>query len=231
VIQRLEDLPRGFEVPPGRQKPWGTAHATWACRDVVRTPFTVINADDFYGRSSYQALAHRLQKAQDTDTAYDYCMVGYSLENTLTEFGHVARGVCTVDEAGYLLEIHERTRIEKSGQTARYADDGGNWTEIPIDSDVSMNCWGFTPSLFSELGIRFHPFLQENSQGIQKTEFFLPEVIGQLVQEGRARVKVLPSSERWFGVTYPQDMAWVRQEIRGLIRNGVYPEALWAKAE
>jgi dTDP-glucose pyrophosphorylase len=229
VIQRLEDLPQGFEVPLGRQKPWGTAHATWACRDAVSTPFTVINADDFYGRSAFEALTHHLRKAQDTDTAYDYCMVGYSLENTLTDHGHVARGVCSIDEAGYLLEIHERTRIEKQGRVARYGDGRGNWTEIPIDSDVSMNCWGFTPSLFSELEARFHRFLRENSRGTREAEFFLPEVIGQLVQEGRARVKVLSSKERWFGVTYPQDMAWARREIRVLIRDGVYPEALWAR--
>ena len=231
VIQRLEDLPQGFEVPPGRKKPWGTAHATWACRGVVSSPFAVINADDFYGRSAFQALTHHLRRAQDTDTVYDYCMVGYSLENTLTDYGHVARGVCSIDDEGYLLEIRERTRIEKHGRAARYGDGRGNWTEIPIDSDVSMNCWGFTPSLFLELEDRFKPFLRESSPGIQEAEFFLPEVIGQLVQEGRARVKVLPSNERWFGVTYLQDMAWVRREIRGLIRDGAYPEPLWADAE
>ncbi len=227
VIQRLEDLPQGFEIPPGRQKPWGTAHATWTCRDAVKTPFAVINADDFYGRSAYQALSRHLGKAQGPEAVPDYCMVGYLLENTLTEHGHVARGICTVDEAGYLVEVHERTRIERFGETAGYIDGGGNWIEIPLNSDVSMNCWGFTPSLFSELDAHFPPFLRENSQDIQKAEFFLPQVVGQLVQESRVRVRVLPSGDKWFGVTYQQDMAWVRHEVRALIRRGIYPESLW----
>jgi dTDP-glucose pyrophosphorylase len=228
VVQRLEDLPQGFRAPPGRQKPWGTAHAAWACRDTVRSPFAVINADDFYGRSAYRALSCHLEQAQEPKTIPDYCMVGYRLENTLTEHGHVARGLCTVDKAGYLVEIHERTRIEKFGEKARYADSAGNWVEIPMRSDVSMNCWGLTPSLFAEMDTLFPQFLRKNAQVLQTAEFYLPQVIGQLVQEGRARVKVLPSSDRWFGVTYRQDMAWVREEVRDLIRQGVYPETLWA---
>jgi hypothetical protein len=187
----------------------------------------VINADDFYGRSAYQALSRHLGKAQDPEAVPDYCMVGYLLENTLTEHGHVARGVCTVDKAGYLVDVHERTRIEKSGETARYEDSNGNWVDLPMSSDVSMNCWGLTPSLFSEMDALFPQFLRENSHTIQTAEFFLPQVVGQLVQEGRARVKVLPSADRWFGVTYRQDMAWVRQEVRDLIHRGVYPHALW----
>jgi hypothetical protein len=196
---------------------------------VVCTPFAVINADDFYGRSAYRALSHHLENAQDGDGVYDYCMVGYRLENTLTEHGHVARGICDVDPDGYLVEVQERTRIERFGQVARYAVNGGYWVELAMTTSVSMNCWGFTPSLFSELAYRFPRFLQENKDDIQNAEFFLPEVVGALVQEGRARVKVLPASDRWFGVTYQQDRPWVKQAVRDLIRRDVYPEVLWEK--
>jgi hypothetical protein len=230
ALQQLDDVPDGFAPPAGRQKPWGTAHATWACRDVVKTPFAVINADDFYGRSAYQALSDHLKSAQDGDGVYDYCMVGYQLENTLTEHGHVARGVCSVDQDGYLVAVHERTWIEKFGASAKYREDVGDWVEIPMATLVSMNCWGFTPSLFPELGSRYQRFLCENRNSIQKAEFFLPEVVGELVQEGRARVKVLPARERWFGVTYRQDMPWVKQAVRDLVRSGVYPDALWANS-
>lgn len=227
VFQQVEDVPEGFEVPPDRQKPWGTGHATLSCRNVVHSPFAVINADDFYGRSSYQTLCHYLRSARDRDGVYDYCMVGYVLENTLTEHGHVARGVCTVDEDGFLVEIRERTRIEKFGEIVKYTEDAETWVEIPGESVVSMNMWGFTPSLFLELEVRFPQFLQENRDNIQKAEYFLPDVVGDLIRENKARVRVLSTNERWFGVTYKQDKPRVRQAIRGLIRCGVYPENLW----
>jgi len=227
VFQKIEDVPGGFEVPPGRQKPWGTGHATLSCRNVVHSPFAVINADDFYGRSSYQTLGDYLRSAQDRDGMYDYCMVGYVLKNTLTEHGHVARGVCTVSQDGYLAEIHERRRIERFGEIAKYTEDGENWIEIPKGSVVSMNMWGFTPSLFSELEARFPQFLQKNSDSIQKAEYFLPDVVGDLLKEKRATVKVLATNERWFGVTYQQDKPRVKRAIRDLIRRGVYPEKLW----
>ncbi len=227
VFQELEDLPPGYKVPPNRQKPWGTAHATFSARKAVQTPFAVINADDFYGRSSFQILRGYLERAQDRDGVYDYCMVGFVLENTLTEHGYVARGVCTVDPAGYLAEIRERTRIEKLGHVAKYTEDGANWVEIPKGTSVSMNLWGFTPSIFSELEIRFSPFLQANSGNLEKAEYFLPDVVGALLKEGKARVQVLPTKERWFGVTYQQDKLTVKQAIADLIRQGVYPENLW----
>jgi len=227
VFQKIEDVPEGFEVPPGRQKPWGTGHAILSCRNVVHSPFAVINADDFYGRSSYQTLCDYLRSAQDRDGVYDYCMVGYVLKNTLTEHGHVARGVCAVDEAGFLIEVHERTWIEKSGESVKYTEDGETWIEIPGEGVVSMNMWGFTPSLFPELEARFWHFLQENRDNIQKAEYFLPDVVGDLIRENKARVRVLSTNERWFGVTYKQDMPRVKQAIRDLIRRGVYPENLW----
>ena len=230
AFQRIGDVPAGFDVPPNRQKPWGTGHATLSCKGVVNSSCAVINADDFYGRSAFQTLFNYLEHAQDHDGVYDYCMVGYVLENTLTEHGHVARGVCTVDRDGSLVEIHERTRIEKFGQGARYTEDGENWIEIPRGSIVSMNMWGFTPSLFSELHARFPQFLQENSANILKAEYFLPEVVGALIKENKASAKVLSTDERWLGVTYRQDVPRVKRGIRELIRQGVYPESLWGDA-
>ncbi|HID87302.1 MAG TPA: nucleotidyltransferase [Anaerolineae bacterium] len=227
VFQRLEDVPAGFQVPPERQKPWGTGHALLCCKDEVASPFAVINADDFYGRSSYQILCDYLEHAQDRDGIYDYCMVGYVLENTLTEHGHVARGVCTVSQDGYLVEIHERRRIERFGEVVKYTEDGEHWVEIPRGTVVSMNMWGFTPSLFPELEARFPQFLQKNSDNIQEAEYFLPDVVNDLLEEGKARVRVLQTDEQWVGVTYQQDKPRVKRVIRELIRRGVYPENLW----
>ena len=231
VFQKLEDMPEGSEVPPGRTKPWGTAHATLSCRNAVDAPFAVINGDDFYGRSAYRALGDYLRSVQDRGGVYDFCMIGYLLENTLTEHGHVARGVCAVNDDGYLVEIHERTRIEKFGEAVKYTEDGEHWVEIPKGSAVSMNMWGLTPSLFSELEMRFPHFLQENRARPQKAEYLLPEVVGDLIREKRATVKVLPANERWFGVTYQQDKPRVQQAIRDLIRRGVYPRHLWEEAQ
>jgi hypothetical protein len=154
-------------------------------------------------------------------------MVGYVLKKTLTEHGHVARGVCAVDEAGFLIEVHERTWIEKSGESVKYTEDGETWIEIPGESVVSMNMWGFTPGFFPELEARFWHFLQENRDSIQKAEYFLPDVVGDLIQENKARVRVLSTKERWFGITYKQDKLKVKQAMRDLIHRGVYPEKLW----
>jgi hypothetical protein len=227
VFQRLDDLPPGFQPPSRRKKPWGTAHATLSCRCAVDTPFAVINADDFYGRSAYQLLADHLYRALQHDGAYDYCLVSYTLENTLTEHGHVSRGVCVVDKDGYLKEIHERTRVQRFGQAAKYTEDGERWVTIPPGSPVSMNMWGFTPSLFGELEIPFRRFLQENLEDLLKTEFLLPEVVAALIAEERATVKVLPANENWYGITYEQDRPRVKRAIRDLIRAGIYPEKLW----
>jgi hypothetical protein len=230
ITQKVEDVPTDFQLPPDRHKPWGTAHATLACKDVVNTNFAVINADDLYGRSSYQALYGHLVQARDDADLYDFSMVGFELLNTLTEHGHVARGVCTVDDDGFLVEIHERTRIQQFGPVAKYTTDGETWIEIPPDSVASMNMWGFTPGLFAELQERFPRFLQENSANLEKAEFYLPVVMGDLLQEGKARVKVLPTKDRWFGVTYQQDRPRVKQGIQDLIRQGVYPPNLWGDA-
>jgi len=226
VIQGLDDLPAGFSVPAGREKPWGTAHAVLCCRNAVDGSFAVINADDFYGRSSFSTLADHLRVARDTAVAYDYSMVGYVLENTLTQHGHVTRGVCSVDDDGYLEEIHERHKVKRLSDRVCYSEDDRTWIEIPEGKPVSMNMWGFTPSLFAELEARFPVFLREAGDD-PKAEFLLPEVVSDLLAEGRARVRVLPTRERWFGVTYPQDKAWVKAGIRELVDRGVYPNPLW----
>jgi choline kinase len=228
VFQAVEDVPAGFLVPPDRQKPWGTAHATLACKKAVHSSFAAINADDFYGPSSFQNLYRYLHAAQDRDGVYDYCMVGFALHKTLTEHGHVARGVCTVDPDGFLVEIQERTRIQKFGEAAKYTEDGRTWIEIAQGTTASMNMWGFTPSLFRELEARFPLFLEANRDKLESAEFFLPTVVADLIHEKKARVKVLPTDERWFGVTYQQDKVDVKLALRDLVHDGIYPANLWA---
>jgi NDP-sugar pyrophosphorylase family protein len=230
VYQELQDLPLGFQCPANRRKPWGTAHAVLVCKDVVRTDLAVINADDFYGRTAYQVLSEHLSRAQDDVAMADFCMVGYPLLNTLTEHGQVARGVCSVDRDGLLVEIHERTRIQRFGAVARYTEDGETWVAIPRTTVASMNIWGFTPAIFAELEVRFARFLREQAANIETAEFFLSEAVGDMIQEGAARVRVLPTTDRWFGMTYLQDRPRVEQAIQSLIRQGAYPETLWGDA-
>jgi hypothetical protein len=229
VIQRLEDLPAGCTVPEGRVKPWGTAHATLTSCSVVDTPFAVINADDYYGRGALQAVADCLRETPETTDPgiASYCMVGYRLENTLTEHGHVARGICTVDDDGFLRGVRELTHIEGDGDQARYTEDGVTWHALPLDAVVSMNMWGFTPDLFPEVQARLAKFLDANRENILKAEYFLPSVVNELVNEGKAQVKVLKTSERWYGMTYAQDRPLVKSAIHALVEQGVYPEKLW----
>jgi len=227
AFQEVDQVPSGMQVPANRIKPWGTGHATLSSKDAVDGPVAVINADDFYGQTSFQILHDYLVSAQNHDGVYDYCMVGYVLANTLTEHGHVARGACSMDEKGYLVEVHERTHIKKFGNTARYTeDDGETWHEIPMDSYVSMNMWGFTPSIYGELEAAFPRFLRE-ADNLEKAEFFLPAVVNDLLQAKKARVRVLPTRERWIGMTYRADKPAVEKYIGELVRQGVYPERLW----
>lgn len=225
AFQELDDLPEGFSVPPGREKPWGTGHAVLAARAEVAGPFGVINADDFYGAGSFRALGRHLAAARDGEQ-YDYSMVGFVLAKTLSEHGHVARGVCRVSPDGYLRSIRERTRILRRGGAIQYAEDSEHWTTLHDETAVSMNMWGFTPSYFEELASRFPAFLREHG-GEPKAEFFVPTVVGDLVSEGKARVRVLYTDERWVGLTYREDLEDVRRTIRALIEQGVYPEKLW----
>lgn len=229
VFQKIEDLPEGFKAPDERVKPWGTAHAVLSCRDVVDTPFAVINADDFYGSSTFKILYDYLINAKDSEEFYDYSMVGFMVENTLTENGHVARGVCSVDSLGYLQGIHERTKIKKFGDAAKYTEDDENWIDIPKGSTVSMNFWGFTPSIFNELKINFPKFLEENKDNMLKAEYFLPSVVDSLIAENKAKVKVLTSKEQWYGVTYKDDKPRVKETIKVMIEKGIYPEKLWGE--
>jgi len=224
VFQDAEDLPPGYSVPTDRKKPWGTGHAVLACRDKVKGPFAVINADDFYGRRSYEALGGFLKGISPEST--NYSMVGFTLRNTLSEHGHVARGVSEVDGMGRLRRVVERTQIEKTEGGARYADGQGGWSSLTGEEVVSMNMWGLMPSLFGHLQREFPKFLQ-NNVGNPKAEFFLPTVVDGLVGEGKASVQVLSTPEPWFGVTYPQDKAVVVEGLRRLVEKGVYPEKLW----
>ena len=228
VFQELENIPEGFAVPEGRVKPWGTGHAILSCLGVVDAPFAVINADDYYGAHAFKVIYDYLTTHED-DEKYRYTMVGYVLENTLTENGHVARGVCVTDEKNHLTAIHERTHIEKRENGAAYTEDEGQtWTTIPEGSTVSMNMWGFTESILKELNDRFAHFLKENlEKNPMKCEYFLPAVVGELLAEDKASVEVLKSLDRWYGVTYKEDKPVVVAAIRQLKKDGLYPDKLW----
>ncbi|MSS64125.1 nucleotidyltransferase family protein [Velocimicrobium porci] len=228
AFQELTDLPEGFAVPEGRIKPFGTGHAILACRDMIDGPFVVINADDYYGKHAYKMMYNFLCSQQD-DEKYRYAMVGYVLENTLTENGHVARGVCEIDKNGYLQNINERVHIEKRNGGAAYTEDEGeSWTVIPKESTVSMNLWGFGKSVMKELEERFAPFLEENLvNNPLKCEYFLPSVVGQLLDEEKATVEVMKSMDRWYGVTYREDKEMVVKAIQKLKKEGLYPDYLW----
>ena len=223
VFQEITNVPPGYNLPAERTKPWGTAHAVLSCKEVVHRPFAAINADDFYGPEAFQVLADHLRQARDRDGVADYCMVGYTLRNTLSDFGSVARGTCQVTPDGYLSGVQERTRIEKDGQHARYSENGVDWIALSGDATVSLNTWGFTPGIFQELEARFPLFLHANADRILKAEYFLPDVVNAVLQEGKARVKVLPTNEKWFGVTNPADRAVVQAALREQIQNGRYP--------
>lgn len=228
VYQELEDLPEGYHVPEGRVKPWGTGQAILACKDVVKEPFVIINADDYYGKEAFHMIYDQLASVEDDDR-YQYTMVGYQLYNTLTDNGHVARGVCSVDEDGHLVDIHERTRIEKHGGMAEYTeDDGASWAGLPESTIVSMNMWGFTKSVLGELDGRFGAFLEQNLPvNPLKCEYFLPFVVDELLKSGLAEVTVLKSVDRWYGVTYKEDKEMVVKAIKGLKDSGLYPQKLW----
>ena len=228
VYQDLADLPEGFEVPEGRVKPFGTGHAILSCIDAISGPFAVINADDYYGVHAFQEIYDFLSTHQDDDK-YRYTMVAYKVENTLTENGHVARGVCTTDEQNHLVAIHERTHIEKRGDQTEYTeDDGQTWTVIPEGSLVSMNMWGFSASILKELKERFPVFLKKNlSVNPMKCEYFLPEVVSNLLSEGKATVEVRKSLDKWYGVTYKEDKPFVVAAIQSLKDQGLYPQKLW----
>lgn len=228
VFQDINNLPEGFKVPEGRTKPWGTAHAVLSCMPVIDGPFAVINADDYYGQQAFRMIYDFLASHEDKEK-YQYTMVGYLLENTLTENGHVARGVCETNEAGKLTEITERVRIEKREDGPAYTEDEGNtWTGLAKDTVVSMNMWGFTKSVLEEIHDRFASFLKASlPENPLKCEYFLPFVVDELIREDKAEVTVLKSRDRWYGVTYKEDKPAVMKAIQALKDEGCYPQNLW----
>ena len=226
-FQDLNDLPEPYRVPEGRTKPWGTAHATRAARGVVREPFAVINADDFYGRDAMAKLGAFL--AAVDPASLHFAMVGYKLELTLSENGSVARGICRVSPDGRLEGVTEMTKLVRAGNVAENREDEENPAKVPLDARVSMNCWGFTPRLFEELEARFAAFLAARG-GEMKSEWYIPFVVDELIKEGKADCAVLPTDSSWFGVTYREDKPYVMAEIKKLVDAGEYPATLFPKA-
>jgi len=224
VYQELDNLPDGFELHPDRQKPWGTNHAVMMAKDVIKEPFAVINADDFYGRESYEILAKQLMEMEGKEN--HYCMVGYRLSNTLSESGAVARGVCETDENDFLKSVVERTHIERKDGKIQYKDAENYWFELGENTPVSMNMWGFTPDYFAHSDKYFVKFLESNIDN-HKAEFFIPLMVDHLIVNKTADVKVLDTPSKWFGVTYAEDRPSVVEKIQNLVEKGVYPTPLW----
>ena len=228
AFQELTNIPEGYEVPEGRVKPWGTAHAVLSCIDQIDGPFAVINADDYYGAEAFKLIYDYLDSHQDDDK-YRYTMVGYHLGNTVTDNGHVARGVCDMNEKGELVAIHERTRIEKrDGGIAFTEDDGASWTSVPANTIVSMNMWGFSKSILQEIKDGFPAFLDAGlKSNPMKCEYFLPSVVSDLLGADQATVAVLESADKWYGVTYKEDKPVVVAAIKKMKEDGLYPVHLW----
>lgn len=232
AYQELNDLPEGYSVPDGRSKPWGTAHALLSAREVVDGPFAVVNADDYYGPEGFKAIYDYLSKTEEQDGCYEFTMVGYNLRSTITENGSVARGICEEDENNFLVKVTERTCIEKEGNDARYTEDGGEtWTSLPGETIVSLNLWGLSRGFIDEAWNRFPAFLDKALvENPAKGEYFLPSVISALIEEGKARVKVLRSADKWYGVTYQADKPVVVAAIAEKTAAGIYPDNLWEEA-
>lgn len=225
VYQELDKLPAGYAVPEGRAKPWGTGHAVLCAKDEIDGPFAVINADDFYGRGAYTAIADFFREARADN---EYAMVGYLLRNAMTDNGYVARGVCEIENE-YLTGVTERTHIEKRGEDAAYTEDGEHYVPLSGNTVVSMNFWGFTPRILDELESRFPKFLDQNlPKNPTKCEFFLPTVANAQIHEGLGSVRVLHTDETWYGVTYREDLPSVQAAIAALRKAGKYPEVLFA---
>ncbi len=224
VFQGLDALPEGFACPEGRTKPWGTNHAVLMGKDVIREPFAVINADDFYGRDSFAVMGRYLSGMEGREN--DYCMVGYRVCNTLSESGAVARGICETNAEGFLATVVERTEVMRVDGRVCYKDEQGQWVAVAENTPVSMNMWGFTPDYFRHSEAYFAEFLRAN-MGNLKAEFFIPLMVNKLITEGTARVKVLDTTAKWFGVTYAADRQGVVDKIQALVDAGEYPSKLF----
>ena len=223
VFQEIDMIPSGIQITNERIKPWGTGHAVLVAVDKINEPFAVINADDFYGRNSFRILTDYLVSSE---SEADYCMVGYQLGKTLSEYGYVARGVCKTDPDNFLNMVTERTNIEKLNDKIVFTEKDGQQVELTGKEIVSMNLWGFKPPIFGYLENYFRIFIQKNSDN-PKAEFFIPIMITELIQNKQARIKVLESGDKWFGVTYREDKPAVVRRLKELVDQGVYPESLW----
>jgi dTDP-glucose pyrophosphorylase len=226
VLQEIENIPEGINFNPERIKPWGTAHAVLVAKDEIDAPFAVINADDFYGKEAYTTIAGFLKAHENTTNAY--AMVGYKLENTLSDFGSVSRGVCEIKNS-LLTDVVERTSIVRKDGGIIYEDDGKE-VSIPNDALVSMNFWGFTPDFFAQTEKDFKAFIVENASQL-KAEFYIPYVVNKLIKNNKATVEVLTSDARWFGITYRDDKPLTIEKVRELTDQGIYPERLWGEGE
>ena len=226
IFQELEMVPEGISFSSERVKPWGTAHAVWVAKDYIREPFVVINADDFYGAGSYQTIADYLMQ-DDIVNSSNYGMVGYQVQHTLSDFGSVTRGVCEASDDDFMKAVVERTEIVREGQQIYYIDMEEGKVSLSGDELVSMNFWGFTPSIFDHFEKAFTEFINENARKLKK-ELFIPKVVNDLVARDVASVKILPSRDQWFGVTYREDKPVAVEHIRKLVEQGVYPDNLWS---
>lgn len=224
VFQELDNIPEGVELPADRVKPWGTGHAVLMAKDVINEPFVVINADDFYGKSAFKVVSDYMKSNQD-DLKGKNCMAGYLLKNTLSDFGHVSRGVCKINDNNELIEITERTQIELKDNKI-IANDNGNDLELDGEVFCSMNFWAFTPDVFPELESEFKSFIVDNISNL-KSEYYIPSIVSHQINNKLATVKVLEATDQWFGVTYKEDKPYVIEKIKNLTLAGEYPEKLW----
>lgn len=222
VNQELFKVPEGVSYREDREKPWGTGHAVLMAKDVIKEPFAVINADDFYGAKAFHTMADFLQNGA---TEQENCMLGYLLKNTISENGSVSRGICKADKEDHLVNVVERTHIEKLPETIAYLEDE-KWNALPDDATVSMNFWGFTPNVFDHLNSQFKSFLTARGNEL-KSEFYIPSVVTSLIETDTIQFKVLSSDSQWFGVTYKEDKEKAIQAIQNLIEAGEYPNQLW----
>ena len=223
VYQELDKLPQGFELPAGREKPWGTGHAVLMAKDVINEPFAAINADDFYGAEAYRVVASYLSKSVQPGK---YAMIGYQLDKTLSEFGSVSRGICIADSHNKLTKITETHKIRQEGEKLLCESENNPAAELTGKEIVSMNFWGFHPSIFQNTENQFIDFLKKNIDQ-PKSEFYIPFVVFEMIQQGQVEVEVLKADSPWFGVTYKDDKPFVIEQIRGLTDRGIYREKLW----
>lgn len=224
VFQELTDIPINVEIPAERKKPWGTGHALLAARNEIKEPFVIINADDFYGENSFKIASDFLKEAENQDNLYG--LIGYKLINTLSDFGSVSRGVCEIDENGYLRSIVERTEIVKENGKVKFRNENGEWENLTGDEIVSMNMFAFTPKVFKYFNDYFKEFLKQNAHNV-KAEFYIPFVVNELIRTNTAKVKVPQTTAEWFGLTYKEDTELAREKMLRLIESGVYPNKLW----